>query len=301
MELENHGLDSVQTRRDIAIALGLSPLALGVGSKSDTKTHKLYSTTIIRTTLELHREAFYTTGNFGIPAVNKMVGEIAGIIKEEGGKRDILEVYAEYTTLGILIGKEELNQVATEAYIKKSIDTARSLKNPILLVRALGASSNAMYRFGNLSQAEKYALEADSIQKIPHHLKALTHTDLALVTNDMKEIEKAQTLVMRDNDFPQINLDLGYCCMYGALVLLNAGKYDAAETYLTAAEEQTSQRFARRHCIIQTLQAQYYLATKEYDNAAHVANTALTLANDTKSKPNIRRIRGIINQIKTKK
>jgi transcriptional regulator with XRE-family HTH domain len=301
MERNNHGLDSVQTRRDIAIALGISPFALGVGSKTDTKTRKLYSTTILRTTLDLHREAFYTTGNFGIPAVNKMVGEIAGILKEEGNPREILEVYTEYNTLGILIAREELNQGATEVYIKKSLDAARSLNNPVLLARALGAASNAMYKLGNLSQAETYALEADSIGKIPNHLKALVHVDLGLATNNSKTIEKAQSLVLRDNDFPQINLDLGYCYMYGALVLLNTGKLDAAEVYLTASEEQTPKRFARRHCILQSLQAEYYIATKEYENAHHIAETALVLAQNTKSKLNIHRLRGIIFTIKEKK
>src|SRR5262249_14508432 len=147
-----------------------------------------------------------------------MVGEIAGILKEEGNKRDILEVYTQYCTLGILIAREELNFKATQLYINKSLDAARSLKNPILLARALDAASYAMYRFGDLHQAGIYIEEADTLPKIPHHLKALIQIDFGLATNDFKHLEKAQQLVLRENDFPTINLDLGYCCMYGASV-----------------------------------------------------------------------------------
>ena len=301
MELENHGLDSVQTRRDIAKVFGISPFILGVGGKADTKTHKLYSTNILKTTLELHRTAFYTTGNFGIPAVNNMVGEITTILKQEGNPHDILEVYVDYSILGVLIGKEELNRSATERYIKYSLDTARSIGNPVLLVKALTAASSAMYEFDNLSQAEEYALEADTIKKIPNHLKALVNTEVGFATNNIKVVEKAQSLVLRDNDFPDINLDLAYCSLCGANALIETGKLDAALFYLETAEEHMPAQFVRRNCILQTLQAKYYLAIKEYDNAQQVAGTALLLAQASKSKPNIKHIRGIMAMIKAKK
>ena len=301
MELENHGLDSVQTRRDIAKTLGISPLLLGVGGKADTKTHKLYSTAILQTTLELHREAFYTTGNFGIPAVNKMVSEIAGIIKTEGNNRDILEVYTEYTTLGILIGKDEMNFGKTSYYINKSLDAARSLGNPLLLAEALSAATAAMYEFGNLSQAEIYASEAIAIKKIPNHLRAYVVLEYGRATNNSNAIEQGKSLVLRPNDYPRINLDLGYCYLRGASVFLQMGKLDAADVYLIEAEEEIPNRFVRRRCILQSLQAKYYLDTQELDNATLVAETGLALAQTTKSKPNIERIRGIMAAIKAKK
>ena len=102
-------LNSVQTRRQVAKALGLSPLALGVGSEADVKAEPVYNTNILRMTLDLHREAYYTTGNFGVPAINTMVSEIDSILKEKDNPKDILEIYTEYNILGIHVGKEEMD------------------------------------------------------------------------------------------------------------------------------------------------------------------------------------------------
>jgi tetratricopeptide (TPR) repeat protein len=275
-------------------------LLLGVGSRTDTKTAKLYSTTILNTTLALHREAFYTTGNFGIASVNTMLSEIGDLIKQEGAKRELLEIYTEYSTLGILIGREELNKTTTEKYITTALATARSLHNTILLARALSAASDAMREFGDLSQAEAYSLEAEKLTKMPHHLRALIHIGTALATEDIQAIEKAQKLVVRDNDFPQVNLDLGYCYLYGASVSLDTGQYNEALMYLDAAEEELSAKFMRRQCFLQTLQAQYYLGIREYENARHIAETAIGMARSIKSKPNIERLRGIAATIKRK-
>src|SRR2546421_4746186 len=117
MEKDNHGLNSVQTRRQVAKALGLSPLALGVGSEADVKAEPIYNTNILRMTLELHREAYYTTGNFGLPAINTMVSEIDGILKEKDNPKDVLEVYGEYNILGINVGCEEMDLMGTTQYI----------------------------------------------------------------------------------------------------------------------------------------------------------------------------------------
>jgi len=298
MERDNHGLNSVQTRRDVARALGISPLVLGVGSTADVKAEPIYNTNILRMTLNLHREAYYTTGNFGLPAIHTMVSEIEGILKEKNNPKDILEIYAEYNALGILIGKEEMNLVETSRYIEEALDATRSLNNPALHGNTLAMAACAMYYFGNLSEAAKYALEAAALRKIPNHLRAHVQTTVAVATGDTNAIKLAKQLVLSPNDYPSIKLDSSYCMFYNGYVLIDAGKFNEALEELITAEEETPGNLKRRHCVIQALQAECLLATKQYDEADLVAETAMTLANEINSKPNLVRLRRITRALK---
>ena len=298
MERNNRGLNSVQTRRELARVLGISPLALGVGTLADTKIPQVYNTNILKTTLNLHREAYFTTGNFGIPVINSMVSEIEEILTEKNNPKDILEVYAEYNILGVAIGYQEMNPIATSRYIGESLSAARSLNTPITLAHALSTASYATYGFGDLPQAEKYALEAFQITKIPNHLKGTIYVDLGRITGDMQQITKGQTLAERDNDFPAFKLTADWCLLSKAFVLIDSGKYGDALQVLTTAERLVSANLVRRRCIIQVLQAKSLLALEEYEQAVLVAETALTIARDTKSKPNIERLRGVVETLK---
>jgi transcriptional regulator with XRE-family HTH domain len=298
MELTNHRLDSVQTRRDIAKALGISPLVLGVGNRSDTKVKTVYNTNILRTALDMHREAYFTTGNFGIPAVNSMVSEIDGLLREHHQSREILEIYAEYNILGINIGREEMKLIETTQYIENALDATRSLRNPILLADALSTASYAMYELGNLPDAEKYALEAVKINKLPNHLKGTILVDVAQATGDVTRIKNALDLAAKDNDYPALKLAPDYCFIRKAFILVDAGKYDEALHALDVAQGLVPKNLIRRHCYIQVLQAQCFVGTKEYDQAALVVETAMPMAHDIKSGPNLVRLRRIAKTIK---
>ena len=294
MELENHGLDSVQTRRDIAKALGISPFLLGVGDRSEIKTKTVYNINILKTALGMHREAYFTTGNFGIPAVNSMISEINGLLKEHDNAREILEVFVEYNILGINIGREEMQLIETTQYIENALAAARSLRSPVLLADALSTASYAMYELGDMSEAEKYALEANKINKLPNHLKGTIVVDLAQATRDTALIKNALSLAAKDNDYPALKLTSDYCLIRKAFILVAAGKYNEALQVLDIAQGIVPKNMIRRHCYIHVLQTQCFLATEEYDQADLVAETALQTARDIKSGPNLMRLRRLI-------
>ena len=82
MEKTNAGLDSVMTRRKLAKILGISPFALGVASMEDVedKRQVLYDTTILKNSLKLHREAYFSGGNVGgVQGVDIMTSKIREI------------------------------------------------------------------------------------------------------------------------------------------------------------------------------------------------------------------------------
>lgn len=301
MELENHGLDSVQTRRDIAKALGISPLVLGVGNRTDVKVNTVYNTNILRTALDMHREAYFTTGNFGIPAVNSMVSEIDAILKEHDHPREVLEVYAEYNILGINIGREEMQLVETTQFIENALDASRSLGSPVLLADALSTASCAMYELGDLSQAEKYALEASNIKKLPDHLKGTIFVDLAQATGDVTLIKNALRLAAKENDYPALKLTNDYCLIGKSFILIAAGKYEDALTVLDVAQSLAPKSLLRRQCYIQVLQTQCFVGMREYDQAELVSETATQMAQDIKSGPNIVRLRRVNTAIRGKR
>ena len=155
-----------------------------------------------------------------------------------------------------------------------------------------------MYDFDSPAKAQTYALEAATLRKIPNHLKALVQTDLAVATGDMNAIKTAMQLVLSDNDYPSIKLDSSYCMLYAGYVLIDDKKYGEALNYLINAEEETPENLVRRHNSIQTLQAECLLATKQYDEAELVVETALKRALGINSKPNVVRLRRVLNTLK---
>ncbi|HEU5228294.1 MAG TPA: helix-turn-helix domain-containing protein, partial [Ktedonobacteraceae bacterium] len=87
MEKTNAGLDSVTTRRKLAKILSIAPFALGVVSIEDVanKMQVLYDTTILKHSLQLHREAYFSGGSVGgVQGVDVMTGKILDISKDLG-------------------------------------------------------------------------------------------------------------------------------------------------------------------------------------------------------------------------
>jgi tetratricopeptide (TPR) repeat protein len=248
----------------------------------------------------MHREAYFTTGNFGIPAVNSMVSEIGGLLEEHNNAREILEVYTDYNILGILIGSEEMNLAETTRYIENALTAAHDLDNRVLLADALLAASTAMYDFNNLPEAEKYALEALQIRKIPNQLRGTILTVAALTTGDMTLINNALNLSGKENDYPALKLTPDFCFIRKAFILVDAAKYSDALHTLDIAQELAPKNLTRRQCYIQVLQAQCYAGTKEYEQAELIVETAMPMAQDIKSGPNLVRLRSIVNAIKGK-
>jgi tetratricopeptide (TPR) repeat protein len=141
-------------------------------------------------------------------------------------------------------------------------------------------------------------LEAATLRSIPNHLKAVVQIYLAAATSDMNAIKLAKKLALSPNDYPNLKLDRSYCMLYGGYVLVDTGKYDEALEELITAEEEIPESLTRRKNCIQTLQAECFLATKQYDDAELVAEAALERAQSINSKPNIMRLRRVTNTLK---
>src|SRR6266540_729512 len=162
MELEGLGMDSMMTRRDLARALGVSPLLFGAPTKSDFKHLVLYDTTILQKALRLHRDLYFSGGNIGgVSEAEKMIQSIHQISQSlDHNNREVLTILCHYGQLGIDIAREEQDYPAAERFGSLSIAVADKLDDPVLLVTTLMRLSDAMYESGAFERAKAYADKA---------------------------------------------------------------------------------------------------------------------------------------------
>ena len=291
MELMNHGLDSVTTRRDIAKALGVSPLIFGVtAGGAITKTTSIYTTKILQSSLDLHKRTYYTNGNLDFSTIHGMTSEVGSMLKMIGPSRELLTIYTEYALLTMKVAAESGQKAANHIAIKQAIASAKSLGDPTLTSRVLSTASLTSYDLGDSKQSEIYARESLTYPRIPRRLKAAFLINLALATADYHEMEKARALLTGENDYPGVPMDLGYYYLRHGETLLANGEHVPAMRSLDIAENMISPDFMRRHCLLQMLQAKYYIGRQEYENAHTVSQTAMILAQKIQSKPNIARL-----------
>src|SRR5437660_1064670 len=175
MEKTNAGLDSVMTRRKLAKILGISPFALGVASMEDVedKRQVLYDTTILKNSLKLHREAYFSGGNVGgVQGVDIMTSKIREISQELGNRdKKILGILCEYCQLGLDISQEEQDYTSVKRYGKLALNIARSLGDNTLIASTLMRYGQALSMCedigGDISRARALVDEALSIKGLP--------------------------------------------------------------------------------------------------------------------------------------
>lgn len=83
-----------------------------------TKKQVLYDTTILKSSLKLHREAYFSGGNVGgVQGVDAMTDKILEISKDLGHQnKDVLRILCEYCQLGLDISQEELDYQSVHRY-----------------------------------------------------------------------------------------------------------------------------------------------------------------------------------------
>lgn len=305
MELYGIGLDSVTTRRKVAKALGLSPVVFGVLGQ-DVKPQALYDTTILRTSLKLHYELYYTAGNVSLVDIDNMITGIFSISQNFNHRnKDVLRILSEYTDFGICIAREWADQLAIHKYISWSTLFAEKVCDPTILAAMLTDASSALYDIGDYQNALEYSQRALAVKKVPSHVQALSLLDMGRVKaklgeSDMAFVDKALTIVRNkpnEEDVANIRLNVGFCQIRKAFVLLDQGELEEVEQLLDDADVNTPTSTQRRRCMIQALQAELFLKQGLFDQAALTATDAARTAKQIHSQPNVKRVQNIYHKL----
>ncbi len=292
MEKSNDGLDSVVLRRKLTKILGIAPFALGVVSLEDVAQKKqvLYDTTILKNSLKLHREAYFSGGNVGgVQGVDVMTDKILEISKDLGHQnKDVLRILCEYGQLGLDISQEELDYQSVHRYGRFALDLARKLEDNTLLASTLMRYGQALSMCegigGDLAQARTLVDEALSIKGLPTSIAGgvmiRASRVYALQGDNWKPLldttEKLVGKQFDDEGFARLDRTHHQICLAYALYLR---KDSRAIGLLESAEEANPQPlYVRRICVNKVLQAQVYLSHKQYEEAAYILEELLPLA-----------------------
>lgn len=298
MENSGTGLDSIITRRKLAKILGVAPIMLGIVSLEDVAqgTAHLYSTSILKKTLHYHSEAYFSGANVGgVGEVREMVQQIFDISKGLGHKNaELLDVLTQYTQLGASIAYEEQDYKVGEWFAKWSIQLANRLGDNNLIAGGLMNLGCALYRKGDMVQAQKTFDEAMTL-KLPTSTLGAVSLDAARIYSArgdktaIKLLEKSTSIARKVDvwDHATIQADLGFCHMRGAKVFRNLGDNNTALDQVEIADSFVSNKFMRRKAIIQALKAEIYIAMGQYHDALVHAESALTLAKDLGDNENL--------------
>ncbi len=312
MEKENLGLSSIATRRNLAKILGIAPIMLGLVSQDEitsTKPTVLYDTKLLKRSLVLHREVYFSGGNIGgVAELEATVQQVFAISKSLNHKnKEILALLCHYGQLGIDIGREEQNYKAAERYGSWASSLAHKLNDQNLIASTLLRYCAAMYEKGDLKSAKQYADEALAQSCVPESLHGGVILEASKVyaklgdPMTLKLLDKASSIARRnalEEDPGFVKLTPGFCHLRTARALFAGKDYTPALDALDMAEEQTSPNMARRRCAIQVLQAQILIEQSHFDDAAMCAHTALTLARTINSTPSLAYIATIYQKLK---
>lgn len=313
MENENLGLNDIVTRRNLARILGIAPMMLGLVAREDLKSpsaNVLHDTTLLKSSLTLHREVYFSGGDVGgMKGVDTVVDRIYHISKAMDHKnKEVLEILCHYGQLGLDIGREEQNYNAIERYGSWAESIARKLDDQKLLAATLMRHAAGMYEKGDMESAKGYADEALAQTHLPAQLYAAVILEASRVYGKMHEpqtmklLEKATSIARKggvEEDTCFTKLTPGFCYLRTAHALYEAKDYDGAMEILDLAEEQTTPNLIRRKCAIQVLQAQTLMEQSSYADATQCASTALTLATIINCRPQMAAITGIYRRLKT--
>src|SRR5579885_555820 len=291
MEKSNDGLDSVVLRRKLTKILGIAPFALGVVSLEDVAQKKqvLYDTTILKNSLKLHREAYFSGGNVGgVQGVDVMTDKILEISKDLGHQnKDVLRILCEYGQLGLDISQEELDYQSVHRYGRFALDLARKLEDNTLLASTLMRDGQALSMCegigGDLAQARTLVDEALSIKGLPTSIAGgvmiRASRVYALQGDNWKPLlDTTEKLIGKKfDDEGFVRLDRSQYQRYLAYALYLQEDKRAIDL-LEAAEDVTDPRNLRRICANRILQTHVYISHKEYQDAAYILEELLPQA-----------------------
>jgi transcriptional regulator with XRE-family HTH domain len=296
---QGKGLDSVVTRRAVAKALGVSPLALGVLGQG-TEPHILYDTTLLQTTFGLHFEQYLTTGSVSLSDVDAMVKSIFSISQSLNHEDSaVLRVLHGYSWLGIDLAGESLNSIEADKYIGWSLKLSKEIGDPVLIARTLIAAAFAKYDLGELEQAARYAQRVAKLKVPPIvHATALMNEGTASKNPDL--IDKALTVTQRSQEgdyYLHTSTDL--LQIRKAIALIGRGDIGEAEAIIDKAEQITPATMLRRQVLLRWLRAQAAINQENFDEAAFVTLEAIPLAKQIGSDTNINRFKTIHKQLQS--
>ena len=296
MELHGRGLRDIFTRRDVAKALGLSPVIFSVLG-TDSKPEILYDKTILQKSFELHVENYFTTGTVTLSDVDMMMGSIFTIFKSLDHKDiDVLKILHGYSWLGICLAREKLDGLEIRKYIGLSVNLGEEINNPVLLARTYTAAASAFYTVGERHKAIAYAEKGSGIRNVPSHVHGNLLLDAGTSRLNPHLIDEALTIVQNnphEEDIAYVRLSPDICQIRKAMVLLDKNDTSAAEEIIADAEESTPLNMIRRQCMIQWLRARVAMQQGSFDQAAFSTLSAIPLAKQINSAPNIERLRSV--------
>lgn len=298
METTGVGLDSIVTRRKLAKILGIAPIMLGVVSLEDVAqgAAHLYSTSILKKTLHYHSEAYFSGASVGgVVEVQEMVQQIFNISKRLNHKNtELLDILCQYMQLGASIAQEEQDYSVGEWFAKKSIQFANRLGDNNLIAGGLMSLGAALYRKGDVANAQKTIDEALTL-KLPASTRGAVSLDAAKIYSGsgdksaIKLLETSASIARKVEvwDHATIQADLGFCHIRGAKVFQNLGDTTTALEQIEIADGFVSNKFMRRRSIIEALKAEILITDGQYHDALYHADSALTLAKDLGANENL--------------
>jgi tetratricopeptide (TPR) repeat protein len=166
-------------------------------------------------------------------------------------------------------------------------------------------ASGALRDIGDSQEALTYGQKALAIKKVPSLVRgaALLSTAKAearLGLNGVVRVDEALTIARnksKEEDVADLRLNVGFCQMSKARVLLDQGELEEVERLLEEADINTPTCMQRRRCVIQVLQARLLLKQGIFDQAALLATDAAGTAKQIHAQPDIREIQNIYREL----
>lgn len=154
--------------------------------------------------------------------------------------------------------------------------------------------AGVLYRKGDMAHTQRAMDEAMSL-KLPISTSGAVSLDAARIYAELgdasaiKLLEKSIAIARKVTswDHATIQADLGFCYIRGTRVFLDLGDTDNALEQIELADSVVSNKFMRRRCVIQALQANIYIAKGMYHDALVYAESALALARDLGASENL--------------
>ncbi len=290
MENENVGMKDITTLRQVADALDIDPVLLGLASKEErySQNQAVYDIPMLQQNLKLYREVYFSGGNLGeLDHFTLMLQPWIAYSKAISHKNPmLLEILCQYTQLGIDLARDTCTYLGVERYIKWSGFLTSKLKNHTMLAATLMRQCIALYEQGQFQQAQECIDEALEITHLASSVRGGVLREASLVyarlgdVQAMPLLEKARSIARSeqlDDDPGFVRLDLAYCQMAKAQILFEQKKYNDALETLALAEKSISPLLVRRKAELQVLQSEILLRQGFYEVAAGCAQKGLSL------------------------
>ena len=308
MESQNHGMDSMTTRRKILTALPTIPaMALGLSIPGE-KIQPRYDTSLLRQLLHYHREAYFNGSDTGsiaqIERTIKMIYELSN--NDNHANKGLLEVLCMYNQLALDIAREKRDYYVGKQFASNSYQIANALKDDELKASSLLRWSAVLFEEGNIGEAIAKIDEALHIKKLPDFLRAgiaihavypyasidasksLYHAKYSVALSGTQPDEEERHYIRLTHSFAQIRQAFAYN---------KIGKPDIALDILKSAEAEIGTAFPRRLVGLKVVKAHSYLLQRDPEQSASIAMSALSLAYTIQSLPNVALVNDLHQQL----